>query len=557
MSNPYTIFFEGFTTDFTTDFTQVGANLDPSYWIKPSGVGSVDTHPRLDPGTLGWNNGGGDSLTNPKYNMYKLSAHDGSDTDGNNRVYAGQGVLALTGFPVSFDEITSSNDGTQVRGIGIGFYINKLATEPSGINDTDGHAQRLIKIYNSNYDVYSSDFASASGVIEIDVIHSTGSTEGYSGVGTDEENAISITDSQNISLRVRTPAANKTDWVEKYFDVNVLGSVWNYLQPDGDTDYTRSDQRIISTFTEDSSTPPTFDGDDYYNGLFVEISILPTGTTISTPYEMQIRLNGMNLYERGKTQDDQSLTGLNASVFHENDANVFFDRIDWYGSRTGVATHEANVGSDTKIKNDSTWIDDIYIVANTGLNTDDTLTHADNFLGSSTKVFALFPDSTGINQSGSWRQFSADAGYSDINNSVFSYLEKDDGDNSYVYAEHNNNALMFNFDDITIDAALNINNYIIGGIKITNSSRAVSTGVSFMNVFASGAELASLDDDYSVSGIGDEFSVTGTVYRYQNQYLMYNPITSKQADDQGGTNSKVKWLPEEINNGNFGIMKKS
>tara|TARA_B100001094_G_scaffold118511_1_gene114259 strand:+ start:247 stop:1905 length:1659 start_codon:yes stop_codon:yes gene_type:complete len=552
MSNPYTIFFEGFTTDFTTDFTQVGANLDPSYWIKPSGVGSVDTHPRLDPGTNGWNDGAG--ANNPKYNMYKLSPHDGSDTDGNNRVYTGQGVLALTGFPVIFDDIANSN-GTEVRGIGIGFYINKLATEPSGINSSDSHAQRLLKIYNSNYDNYSTDFANASGVIEIDVIHSTGSTQGYGGVGTNEENNISITDSQNISLRVRTPAANKTDWVEKYFDVNVLGSVWNYLQPDGDTDYTRSDQRIISTFTESSSTPPTFNGDDYYNGLFVEISILPIGTTISTDYQMQIRLNGMNLYERGKTQDDQTLTGLNASVFHEGDTNVFFDRIDWYGSRTGVASFDT-ADANTQVFNDSTWIDDIYIVANTGVNSVN-LTHADNFLGSSTKVFALFPDSTGINQSGSWRQFSADAGYSDINGSVFSYLEKDDGDNSYVYAEHNNNALMFNFDDITIDAALNINNYIIGGIKITNSSRAVSTGVSFMNVFASGAELASLDDNYSVSGIGDEFSVTGTVYRYQNQYLMYNPITSKQADDQGGTNSKVKWLPEEINNGNFGIMKKS
>lgn len=539
MSNPKTIFFEGFTTDFTTDFTQVGANLDPNYWIKPSGVGTVDTHPRLDPGPDGWNNGSDLARADTKFNMYKLSPHDGTDTTGHNRVYTGQGVIALTGFPVGFDDVTSTDDGTQVRGIGIGFYINKLASEPSGINNADSHAQRLVKIYNSNFDAYSSDFANASGVIEIDVIHSTGAPSGYS-------DSISVNDSRNLSLRVRTPDAAGTAWNEKYFDTNVLGSTWNYLQPAGDDDYTRTDQRIISTFDEGSSTSnvaakaagtATFQGDDYYNGLFVEISILPTGTTTSTDYEMQIRLNGMNLYERGKTQADQTLTGLNASVFHTSDTNVFFDRIDWYGSRTGIADHN------DVVDNDFTWIDDIYIVANTGVNSVN-LTHADNFLGSSTKVFALFPDSTGINQSGSWRQFSADSGYSDINSSVFSYLQDDDGDNTYVYAENNNNALMFDFDNITIDSALNINNYIIGGIKITNSSRAVSTGVTFQNVFTPSGDLP-LANDSAVTGIGEIFEVSGTVYKYQNQYLMENPITTS------------KWTPTEINDGNFGIIKKS
>ena len=160
-------------------------------------------------------------------------------------------------------------------------------------------------------------------------------------------------------------------------------------------------------------------------------------------------------------------------------------------------------------------------------------------------MFALFPDTTGINQSGSWRQFSADDGYADINSTdVKEYLQDDDGDNTYVYAENNNNALMFNFDNITIDAALNINNYVIGGIKITNSSRAVSTGVQFQNVFAPSGDLP-LANDSTVSGIGPTFSVTGTVYRYQNQYLMQNPLT------------EVKWTPTEINDGNFGIVKRS
>ena len=532
MSNPKTIFFEGFTTDFTTDFTQVGANLDPEYWIKPSGTGSVDQHPRLDP--AGW----ADGSTDTKFNMYKLSPHDGTDTTGHNRVYTGQGVIALTGFPVSLSGITSNN-GAKVRGIGIGFYINKLASEPSGINNADSHAQRLVKIYNSEFDAYSSDFANASGVIEIDVIHSTGAPSGYS-------NTISVNDSRNLSLRVRTPDAAGTAWNEKYFDTNVLGSVWNYLQPNGDDNYTRTDQRIISTFTENSASAKaagtaTFNGDDYYNGLFVEISILPTGTTVHTDYEMQIRLNGMNLYERGKTQDDQTFTGLNARVFHTGAAVDFFDRIDWYGSRTGIANHN------DVVDNDFTWIDDIYIVANTGANTDTTFTHADNFLGSSTKVFALFPNSTGINQSGSWRQFSADSGYNDINGSVFSYLQDDDGDHSYVYAENNDNALMFDFDNITIDAALNINNYIIGGIKITNSSRAVSTGVSFQNCFSPSGDLATLTSASSISGIGETFSVSGTVYRYQNQYLMENTLHTPAK----------KWTPTEINDGHFGIVKRS
>jgi hypothetical protein len=545
MSNPNTIFFEGFTTDFTTDFTQVGANLDPLFWLKPSGVGSVDTHPRLDPAgtSTSWNDGANKDDT--KFNMYKLSPHDGSDTAGNNRVYTGQGVIALTGFPVSMKTI-AGNDEKQIRGVGIGFYINKLASEPSGINNADSHAQRLVKIYNSDFDDYSSDFANASGVIEIDVIHSTGAPSGYS-------DTISVSDSRNLSLRVRTPNADESAWVEKYFDTNVLGSTWNYLQPASDSNYTRTDQRIISTFIENSPSDKaagtaTFNGDDYYNGLFVEISILPTGTTMSTDYQMQIRLNGMNLYERGKTQDDQSLTGLSVVGFHNGGASngQIFDRIDFYGSRTGIASFDTadTSGPNTKVLNDSTWIDDIYIIANSGANTE-IFTHADNFLGSSTKVFALFPDTTGINQSGSWRQFSADDGYADINSSdVKQYLQDDDGDNTYVYAENNNNALMFNFDNITIDAALNINNYVIGGIKITNSSRAVSTGVQFQNVFAPSGDLP-LTNDYEVSGIGEQFSVTGTVYRYQNQYLMQNPIT------------QVKWTPTEINDGHFGIVKRS
>ena len=546
MSNPNTIFFEGFTTDFTTDFTQVGANLDPSYWIKPSGVGSIGTHPRLHPdGTEGWNNGTGGSETDTKFNMYKLSPHDGTDPAGNNRVYTGQGVIALTGFPVSMKTI-ANNVETQIRGVGIGFYINKLASEPSGINNADSHAQRLVKIYNSDFDDYSSDFANASGVIEIDVIHSTGAPSGYS-------DTISVSDSRNLSLRVRTPNADQDGWVDKYFDTNVLGSTWNYLQPASDSNYTRTDQRIISTFIENSPSDKaagtaTFNGDDYYNGLFVEISILPTGTTMSTDYQMQIRLNGMNLYERGKTQDDQSLTGLSVVGFHNGGASngQIFDRIDFYGSRTGIASFDTadTSGPNTKVLNDSTWIDDIYIVANTGSSAD-ILTHADNFLGSSTKVFALFPNSTGINQGDSWRQFSADNGYSDIDGQVFDYLKKDDGDNTYVYAENNDQALMFDFDNITIDAALNINNYIIGGIKITNSSRAVSTGVTFQNVFAPPASLVGLDDNSTISGIGDIFEVSGTVYRYQNQYLMENNQTN------------LKWTPSEINDGHFGIVKKS
>ena len=538
MSNPNTIFFEGFTTDFTTDFTQEGANLDPSYWLKPSGVGSVDQHPRLDP--AGW----GDGSTDKKFNMYKLSPHDGTDITNNNRVYTGQGIIALTGFPQNFSQITTNDDGTNVRGIGIGFYINKLASEPSGINNADSHAQRLVKIYNSDFDDYSSDFANASGVIEIDVIHSTGAPSGYS----NDSSIMSVSNSRNLSLRVRTPNDDKSDWVEKYFDTNVLGSTWNYLQPASDSDYTRTDQRIISTFVENNPSDKaagiaTFSGDDYYNGLFVEISILPTGTLANSDtlshYEMQIRLNGMNLYERGKTQDDQTLRGLEGRWFHVNQSNVFFDRIDWYGSRTGIADHN------DVVDNNFTWIDDIYIVANTG-STSASITHADNFLGSSTKVFSLFPNSTGINQSGSWRQFSADSGYSDINGQVFDYLKKDDGDNTYVYAENNDQALMFDFDNITIDAALNINNYVIGGIKITNSSRAVSTGVSFQNVFAPSGDLP-LTNDYDVSGIGDIFSVTGTVYRYQNQYLMENALHTPAK----------KWTPTEINNGHFGIVKKS
>jgi len=543
MSNPNTIFFEGFTTDFTTDFTQVGVNLDPSYWLKPSGVGSIGQHPRLDP--AGW----GDGSTDTKFNMYKLSPHDHTDLAGNNRVYTGQGIIALTGFPQTFSQITTNDDGTNVRGIGIGFYINKLASEPSGTL-APNFAQRLLKIYNNNSFNYSSDFANTSGVIEIDVIHSTGAPSGYS-------DTISVSDSRNLSLRVRTPDAAGTAWVEKYFDTNVLGSTWNYLQPASDSNYTRTDQRIISTFKENSASDKvagtaTFNGDDYYNGLFVELSILPTGTAANSAtnshYEMQIRLNGMNLYERGKTQDDQTVVGLEGKYFHTATSNVFFDRIDWYGSRTGVARFDTadTSGPNTKVLNDSTWIDDIYIIANTGL-TSASITHADNFLGSSTKVFALFPDTTGINQSGSWRQFSADDGYADINNTdVKQYLQDDDGDNTYVYAENNNNALMFNFDNITIDAALNINNYVIGGIKITNSSRAVSTGVQFQNVFAPSGDLP-LTNDYDVSGIGQQFSVTGTVYRYQNQYLMENSLHTPAK----------KWTPTEINNGHFGIVKRS
>ena len=64
------------------------------------------------------------------------------------------------------------------------------------------------------------------------------------------------------------------------------------------------------------------------------------------------------------------------------------------------------------------------------------------------------------------------------------------------------------------------------------------------NVFTPSGDLP-LANDSAVSGIGEIFEVSGTVYKYQNQYLMDNPIT------------EVKWTPTEINDGHFGIIKKS
>jgi len=519
-----TIFFEGFTTTFATD--EVDNNLDPNYWVKMQGTGVVATHPRLDPG--GWADGGQGSIDDAKYNMYRLTPHDKTDTTSTvDRVYAGQGVLSLTNFPVDISGVVDGSDNFVASGIGVGFYINKLASEPSGINDVDDYSQRLLKIYNSEFDDPGSDVAglkAASGVIEIDVVHSPG-TAGYGNT---------TTDPRNLSLRVRTPNANADGWVNKYYDVNVLGSVWNYLQPNQETNYTRDDQRIISTFIEDTNNDNTYGGDDYYNGLFVEISILSNGTNgVADPYEMQIRLNGMNIFEHGLTQDDQTLTGL---VSHFNQTNVkYFDRIDWFGSRTGVLPH--NETDNSNVDNDYTWIDDIYIIANSGTGV--ALTHNDNFLGASTKVYSLFPSATGINVDNSWRAFDADSGFDDIENAEVEYLKTDDGDNQYIYAENNDKFMMFDFDNIELDPALNINNYIIGGIKITNSSRKVSKDVSFQNAFASGTDLT------NPTAIAQEFYVTGTTYEYQNQYIMDNPLTNQ------------KWTTTDINDGHFGIVKRS
>lgn len=524
-----TIFFEGFTTTFSTE--EVDNNLDPYYWKKLQGSGLVATHPRLDPG--GWANGSTSSNVNspgtdPKYNMYRLSPHDGTDTTpGNDRIYDGQGVLSLVNFPVDISGVVSGGSFV-ASGIGIGFYINKLATEPSGINSGDYYSQRLLKIYNSEFSDPGTDIAgakTASGVIEIDVIHSTG-TEGY---------GPSTTNPNNISLRIRTPNAAANGWDTNYLDTNVLGSVWNYLRPNDNVNFTRDDQRVLSTFIEDTNNS-TYNGDDYYNGLFVEISILSTGT-LSQDYEMQIRLNGMNIYKDGLTQSDQTLTGLK-SYFNQSTVK-YFDRIDWFGSRTGVASFDIAdaSGPATKVLNDYTWIDDIYIVANSGTGV--PIIHNDNFLGASTKVFSLFPSGTGINDNNSWRQFSADDGYSDIDNESLSYLKLDDGDNSYIYAENNHDPIAFQFDNIQLDPALNIDNYIIGGIKITNSSRKVSKDVQFQNVWASGGDLA------NPTGIGQIFDVTDTTYKYQNQYIMDNPETGS------------KWTPDDINSGNFGIVKRN
>lgn len=514
-----TIFFEGFTTTFATD--EVDNNLDPNYWVKMQGEGVVATRQRLDPG--GWNDGSQGSIIDAKYNMYRLTPHDGSDDSDPDRVYTGQGVLSLTNFPVDISGVVDASSDFVASGVGIGFYINKLAAEPSGINSGDHYSQRLLKIYNSEFDDPGSDAAglkAASGVIEIDVIHSTG-TEGY---------GPTTTDPRNLSLRVRTPNEAKDGWVEKYYDVNVLGSVWNYLQPDTSTNYTRDDQRVLSTFIEDTNDN-TYQNDDYYNGLFVEISILSNGTNgVADPYEMQIRLNGMNIFEHGLTQDDQTLTGL---VSHFNQTNVkYFDRIDWFGSRTGVLSL-SNIANN----NNYTWIDDIYIIANSGTGV--ALTHNDNFLGASTKVYSLFPSTTGINVDNSWRAFDADTGFDDITNSEVEYLKTDDGDNQYIYAENNDKFMMFDFDNIDLDPALNINNYIIGGIKITNSSRKVSKDVSFQNAFASGTDLT------NPTAIAQEFYVTGTTYEYQNQYIMDNPLTNQ------------KWTTTDINDGHFGIVKRS
>lgn len=501
----HTIFFEGFTTTFSTE--EINDNLDPQYWVLRQGTGQVTGRLRLNP------NG---NVNDSVYNMYRMNGHTNSDTTNtdDDRVYTDQAVLCLDTFPTGFMPASS--------GWGMGFYINKLASEVAGVDENNSlFAQRLLKIYNSSFsdpDASPSAFATASGALELDIVHSTG-TEGYGNAN----------NSRNLSLRVRTPNNTLDGWVENYFDLNVLGSVWNYLQPSQDAAFTTDKQRAISTFVEDISGDyiGTYQEDDYYNGLYIEISAVSTGLLTSDPYELQVRLNGMNLHRHNSNHLDQTIGNLK-SVFDYGTAGKFFDKVEWYGARaTGVAGEYND--------NQHTYLDDIYIICNTG----NEATHQNNFLGANTKVFALFPNATGVNTDASWRQFSADSGFADINASVMGYLKSDDGDNSYVYTEHNEKPLTLEFDNISIDTALNINNYIIGGIKITNSSRKVSNDVYFQNVWSSGL----VGENNAPTGIGEIFAVTGTNYKYQNQYLMNNPITNQ------------KWEREQINDGRFGIVK--
>lgn len=531
-----TIFFDGFGP-WGGDHT---GEIDPLFW-ETSGTVSLSDY-RSE------RNNGSDFQNYTFGAVAKLASHPSGQSPT---------TLKAMNFPSSF---SASNTG-----FGTAFYTNKIATD----SIVNGNAS------GTNYAADVVSFHSNSGLTTVDVLSLQAvhlSPSGYGNIS-----------SPQIGLKVIQSGIDMGT-----FSFDVWGAPW----------YVENKNNVSSTKQR------TIDAYDYkYGGLYVEICVIPDIDTVSEVslntsgstssgtatvtlssvsgllvgmgitnssafpantriasidalntqitlnnntitsipdatslgfttkvYSMQIKVNGMNLTKDG-TDDEKKIYLANNFT---NNGVKFFNQMTFYGARIPTTANNNedplqnwNGATYTHYLYD-TYIDNVYVI--------EGATDQDCLLGPTTKVFNVVPKA-GNRLNDDWQGFTLD--WQTSNDNLEVNLKDSNGDRSYVYTETSGSILAMPMAQGDGTAIPSGSNYAIGGIKITNSVRKSNQNTSFQNVWGSGSTTASM------SGIGDNFSITNNHYEYKNQYLLNNPITA------------TGWTFKDVIDGKFGIKKTS
>ena len=597
-----TIFFDGFGP-WGTDHT---GEIDPVYWDASSGASlSKYRHERVADAfqtvkTAVRNFYGDDNGVDFMGHTYGAVAKLDSHWSGSqNYLKIKASGLSNPGFPGSNTWIDPTKSAASTA-FGIGFFINKITTDPSGApSATPNFSSKFLDLTNKTVPI-----------LELDAVHI--GTTGYVANGLPSP-------TQQVGIRVRQKTngayhANDT----QLFTFDVWGAPW-YVEQNVNNVGARH-QRMIDAY-------------DYkYGGLYVEVCAMAESdrATTNKPYSLQIKVNGMNLGVEGLPEEKKlyikdawnsyavtkaSLSGVNPGVNYDiNDTFTVTDAnggsgatltvsatgvngaiSDWSISPSGSGFTEApiatiattiagsgavfagNVNNFSKLSTNpnglvSKYFDSLcfygsrapknpsesqpdpltYYYIDGGIQVNQHYmydTYIDNvyviggindqdcFLGPTTKVFNISPSGQGVSGQG-------------VLNSDNSWQAFNLTWNSTTDIEQNlrnsNGDRSYVFTE-TSGAILALSmenipsdpNYAIGGIKITNSVRKSNKDTSFKNVWGTGSVVESMNE------IGTNFSVVDNHYQYKNQYFLDNPVSTSG------------WTFAEINSGRFGIKKTS
>jgi hypothetical protein len=595
-----TIFFDGFGP-WGTDHT---GEIDPAYWDVSSGVSLSKYRDErvaqaFEPVKTAVRNfygldNGVDFMGHTYGAVAKLNSHwaDGSQ----NYLKIKASGLSNPGFPGSNTWIDPTKSAASTA-FGIGFFINKITTDPSGApGATPNFSSKFLDLTNKTVPI-----------LELDAVHI--GTTGYVAGG-------SASPTQQVGIRVRQKtngAYHNND--TQLFTFDVWGAPWYVEQNQNDVG--AQYQRMIDAY-------------DYkYGGLYVEVCAMAESdrATTNKPYSLQIKVNGMNLGVEGLPEEKKlyikdtwnsyavtkaSLSGVNPGVnylvndtFTVTDSNGGSGAIltvsatglngaisDWTISPSGSGFTEApivtiaatatgsgavfagNINNFSKLSTNpnglvSKYFDSLsfygsrapknpsesqpdpltyfYYDAGLGQNINQNYmyhTYIDNVYvigGVNDQDCFLGPTTKVFNISPSGQGvLNSNNNWQAFNltwnstTDIEQNLRNSNGDRSYVFTETSGAILALNMENIPSDP-----NYAVGGIKITNSVRKSNKDTSFKNVWGTGSAVEFMNE------IGTNFPVVDNHYQYKNQYFLDNPVSTSG------------WTFEEINSGRFGIKKTS
>lgn len=369
-----TIFFDGFGP-WGTDHT---GEIDPVYWDVSSGVSlskyrdervaiAFDAVKTAVRNFYGENNGI-DFMGHTYGAVAKLNSH-WSGSQNYLKIKGADGTNP--GFPGSLTWTDPAKSAASTA-FGIGFFINKITTDPSGAPGAQSNfSSKFLDLTNKTLPI-----------LELDAVHI--GTTGYVAGG-------SASPEQKVGIRVRQKTngnyhANDT----QLFTFDVWGAPW-YVEQNSNNVGARF-QRMIDAY-------------DYkYGGLYVEVCAMAESdrATTNKPYSLQIKVNGMNLGVEGLPEEKKLYIKdtWNSYAVTKNSLSIANSGLNYIVGNTFAVT-DPNGGSGatltvTKVYESYAVTKDSFSIANsgTGYSIDDTFSISDGVVGSGA---VLKVSATGLN----------------------------------------------------------------------------------------------------------------------------------------------------------------